>query len=66
MEYKISIITGNVRDAGTDANVYLELFGDNGSTGDLKIPAKKEDLERGRTDVYTLRAKDVGILHKVR
>ena len=31
--YEISVITGDVSGAGTDANVYILLFGEKGETG---------------------------------
>ena len=31
--YEISVITGDISGAGTDANVYIILFGEKGETG---------------------------------
>lgn len=45
--YDVLLHTGNRFGAGTDANVFLELHGENGKSGEIPIPSKKEDLERG-------------------
>lgn len=45
--YDIMLHTGNRFGAGTDANVYLKLHGEKGSSEEIKLPAKKGDLERG-------------------
>ncbi len=31
--YEVSVMTGDISGAGTDANVYVVLFGDKGETG---------------------------------
>lgn len=69
-EYKTSYIvhvcTGDCFGAGTDANVYLQLFGPNGQTDALKLTYNNEtrldtrrDLvnkfERGRMDKFVFR-----------
>ena len=48
--YELSVFTGDKDKAGTDAQVYVKLFGSNGSTSEMKL--KKEDIrfERGRED----------------
>ena len=35
--YHVYVTTGNVSGAGTDANVWITLFGENDDTGRLKI-----------------------------
>ena len=48
--YSVSVFTGDVSGAGTDANVFLTIFGDKGDTGERKL-AKSEThtdkFERG-------------------
>lgn len=61
--YHVSVKTGDERAAGTDANVYVKLFGEDGDSG--MIPLKqsentKNKFERGRTDKFTLEAVDIG------
>lgn len=57
--------TGTRLGAGTDANVFIFVEGDEGRTDkillDTKSADKKEQLfERGQTNHFTVKAKDVG------
>lgn len=48
--------TSNVPGAGTDANVYVILFGSNGDTGELhlkKSETNKSPFENDQLDVFT-------------
>ena len=36
-KYKIHIFTGDVKHAGTDANVFITIFGEYGDTGDRQL-----------------------------
>ena len=49
-KYKVQVFTGDVKNAGTDAKVFLTLFGDLGDTGERQL-AKSEThsnkFERG-------------------
>ena len=61
--YHVSVKTGDVQGAGTDANVYLILFGENGDTGKLQLRQAnntKNKWERGRSDMFILEAMDIG------
>ncbi len=42
------MFTGNVRNAGTDANVSIVLFGSLGDTGEWKLDSKKNNFETGQ------------------
>ncbi len=35
--YNISVVTSDIRGAGTDANVYIQLFGDKNDSGNLNV-----------------------------
>ena len=61
--YHVSVKTGNVRGAGTDANVYLKIFGDKGDTGTLWLQSSennKNKFEKDRTDLFKPEAADIG------
>lgn len=68
--YKISVKTSDVRGAGTDANVYIILFGMNGDSGELHLKnseTSNNPFETGQLDVFTF--KDIfslGELSKLR
>ena len=69
--YKVTVRTGDVRGAGTDANVYVQLFGKEGDTGRLPLRQSentKNKFEKGRADMFNVEAVDIGkvsILHRV-
>ncbi|KAM4841550.1 lipoxygenase homology domain-containing protein 1 isoform 2-T2 [Thomomys bottae] len=67
--YEVQVITGNVPKAGTDANVYLTIYGEEyGDTGErpLKKSDKANKFEQGQTDTFTIYAIDLGALTKIR
>ena len=68
--YKISVKTSDVRGAGTDANIYVVLFGVNGDSGELHLKdseTNKNPFENGQVDVFTIRdILSLGELSKLR
>ncbi|XP_046284400.1 lipoxygenase homology domain-containing protein 1 isoform X1 [Marmota monax] len=67
--YEVQVITGNVPKAGTDANVFLTIYGEEyGDTGErpLKKSDKSNKFEQGQTDTFTIYAIDLGALSKIR
>jgi hypothetical protein len=67
--YEIVVTTGNVRGAGTDAQVYLTLFGKNGKQTQkfhLKDSNNKNPFEQNQADKFSVRGDSVGELTKLR
>ncbi|VDP26141.1 unnamed protein product [Schistosoma curassoni] len=67
--YEVRIITGDKVYAGTDASVYITLFGENGDSGERKLTKSlthRNKFERGQTDVFQLEIVDLGKINKVR
>lgn len=61
--YHIQVKTGDVSSAGTDANVYLIIYGAKGDTGQLMLRQSasfKNKFERGKTDLFKIEATDIG------
>ena len=61
--YKVTVRTGDVRGAGTDANVYVQIFGKEGDTGRLHLRQSentKNKFEKGRADMFNVEAVDIG------
>ena len=56
LEYEISVHTGKVMNSGTDANVYIKMYGENGEseTHHLSRSRKNPDpsKEEGNTDLF--------------
>ena len=46
MKYAVSVSTGKKMGAGTDANVFINLFGEQGDTGDR--PLEKSSSNRNK------------------
>jgi hypothetical protein len=66
LKYKVEVKTGDIRGAGTDANVFLQLFGEHGDTGEQKLESSGNNFERGHTDTFGLEAVDLGEITKAR
>lgn len=47
-KYKISVYTGDKKNAGTDADVFITLFGTLGSSKEWKLDNSKNNFERGK------------------
>lgn len=57
-KYTINVYTGDVSGAGTDANVFMALFGDKGDSGERKLHKSdtyKDKFERGHVSGYCTR-----------
>ena len=50
--YEVTVVTGDCRYAGTDANVYMEMVGKHGKTGEIKLDDNKNNFEKGQSDVF--------------
>ncbi|XP_071954737.1 lipoxygenase homology domain-containing protein 1-like [Antedon mediterranea] len=65
-KYMVHVFTGNKRKAGTDANVYLTLFGEGGDSGEHKLNTSKNNFEKGSEDIFVLECAGLGALDKLR
>ena len=69
LEYEVVAVTGNVKGAGTDANVSITIYGKTGQTPRLQLKDSTSGnrmFERNNSDIFVLKAKSVGPLTKVR
>ncbi|XP_060241908.1 oxygen-regulated protein 1 [Meriones unguiculatus] len=66
-KYEVYITTGDLWNAGTEANVYLSIYGRKGDTGSRKLFRSKSSLKflRGQTDTFFLEAVNLGDLCKI-
>ena len=68
--YRVTVKTSDVRGAGTDANVYIVFFGQNGDSGDLLLKdseTNKSPFDGNQTDVFTfMNMQSLGQLLKCR
>ena len=66
-DYRIVVQTGDVKDAGTDADVYITLFGENGNSGERMLDSPGNDFERGSVGTYSISLqRDLGNIKSVR
>lgn len=67
--YKVIITTGNMDGAGTDADVYLTLYGTQGTLREIFLDdPNRNDFERGQTDEFLLSPQevpDLGVINRV-
>jgi len=66
-EYVIEVQTGNIDKAGTDADVYTQLYGERAISSELYLDNDKNNFERGKLDQFdNVFADDVGWIDKIR
>ncbi|WAR01120.1 LOXH1-like protein, partial [Mya arenaria] len=67
-KYKVQVFTGSKSMAGTNANVYVNIFGERGDTGVrfLKKSQNMDKFEKGKMDEFVLEAVSVLKLTKIR
>ena len=69
VKYKIEVTTSNKSYAGTDANVFIKIYGQNTSTDRLlltKSKTSKNPFEQGKTDVFTFELPNLGDIKKIK
>ncbi|XP_056097903.1 lipoxygenase homology domain-containing protein 1 isoform X1 [Rhinichthys klamathensis goyatoka] len=66
INYEVTVVTGDVFAAGTNANVFIQIYGDQGKTEVLNLSSRSNNFERGTTEIFKIEAKDVGKIFKIR
>ncbi|GAB4821886.1 hypothetical protein N2152v2_008932 [Parachlorella kessleri] len=65
VDYELTIKTGDVRNAGTDADVSVSIVGSSGSSGVQKLQAGAGAFRRGSVDSFRLRLPALGTLQQL-
>jgi len=65
VKYHITVYTSDIRGAGTDASVFMELEGEKGTVGFTRLEASSKDFERGSVDTFQVQGSDIGKLTKI-
>ncbi|XP_078677295.1 uncharacterized protein LOC144913960 isoform X2 [Branchiostoma floridae x Branchiostoma belcheri] len=67
LKYQCAVYTGDVWNAGTDANVYITVYGERGDTGPRLLHKGKKAIlfEKGQVDVFYVEAVHLGNIKKV-
>ncbi|CAF4137253.1 unnamed protein product, partial [Rotaria sp. Silwood2] len=63
--YKITVCTGNKKGAGTDADVFITLYGNLGETTAMKLDSKKKSFETGQKDEFAIESPTVGEIYQI-
>ena len=64
-EYDVEFKTAAEDNAGTDANVYFQMIGEDGESEEIDLHNKgKGYFNRGQVDKFRIRARDVGRVSK--
>ncbi|XP_033845859.1 lipoxygenase homology domain-containing protein 1-like [Periophthalmus magnuspinnatus] len=66
INYEVTVVTGDVRAGGTNANVFCQIYGDEGKTEVLTLKSRSNNFERGTTEIFKIEAHDVGKIYKIR
>ena len=66
--YKVHVFTGDKWRGGTDANVYLCIYGEKGDTGKRQLKqssTNRNKFERNQEDIFDIECADLGRLNKI-
>ena len=65
--YEITVRTSQMKGAGTDAGVFMTLFGEKATVGRLRLDTFGKNFERGQEDIFTVELdRDIGHISKIR
>uniref|UniRef100_A0A8C8S867 Oxygen-regulated protein 1 n=1 Tax=Pelusios castaneus TaxID=367368 RepID=A0A8C8S867_9SAUR len=65
--YEVHVTTGELWNAGTEADVYISIHGEEGDTGSRQLLRSKKPRKflKGQTDIFPLEAVHLGNLYKI-
>ncbi|XP_012725509.2 lipoxygenase homology domain-containing protein 1 isoform X1 [Fundulus heteroclitus] len=66
MNYEVTVVTGDVMFAGTNARVFIQIYGEKGKTEIIALENRSNNFERNKTEIFKFEAKDVGKIFKIR
>ena len=52
LPYEVTVTTGDLLNAGTDADVFLQLYGEDGKSEEMKLHNKTDNFERKAVDKF--------------
>nr|XP_006814608.1 PREDICTED: lipoxygenase homology domain-containing protein 1-like [Saccoglossus kowalevskii] len=66
-KYQVATVTGDYWNGGTDADVYITMYGEKGDTGPRHLHRSKRSnkFEKGQTDIFSVEAVSLGAIQKV-
>ncbi|XP_061879941.1 lipoxygenase homology domain-containing protein 1-like [Entelurus aequoreus] len=64
-KYMVSVFTADIKGSGTDADVFINIFGEFGDTGERLLNTEKNNFEKGTEDKFTIEAPNLGKVRKI-
>ena len=64
--YTIQTLTADTRGAGTDANVFITVFGKRGRTPKIQLSNGTDTFERGKLDEFKIKTNSLDPIQKIR
>ena len=64
--WQVWVFTSDIKNAGTDADVYMVVYGEKGKSDDIKLENKSDSFEQGHMDMFKIDTVDVGVPYKIR
>src|SRR4051812_14723219 len=64
--YKVTAVTADRKGAGTSANVFVNLYGQKGTSGAKQLEGVKNAFQKGQSDTFGVETVDLGDLTKIR
>lgn len=52
INYEITVVTGDVMFAGTNARVFIQIYGDKGKTEVITLESRSNNFERNTTEIF--------------
>lgn len=52
INYEVTAVTGDVFAGGTNANVFLQIYGEEGKTEVIQLKSRSNNFERGTTEIF--------------
>lgn len=62
----VFVYTGSKKNAGTNANVSMVVYGDNGKSDQISLTNNNPNFKQGATDEFKISMIDIGIPYKIR
>lgn len=59
INFEVTVVTGDVRAGGTNANVFCQIYGDEGKTEVIALKSRSNNFERGTTEIFRVCMKPV-------
>lgn len=64
--WSLWIWTSDIKNAGTDATIFFQIYGDKGKSDEMKLDNNSDNFETGQTDKFMIELPDLGTFYKLR